>query len=41
MNSISLVLALVASHKWEAHQMDVKCLLAWGFARRNLHGKTP
>ena len=24
MNSIHLVLALVASHKWEVHQMDVK-----------------
>jgi hypothetical protein len=24
MNSIRLVLALVASHKWEVHQMDVK-----------------
>jgi hypothetical protein len=24
MNSILLVLALVASHKWEVHQMDVK-----------------
>jgi hypothetical protein len=24
MNSICLVLALVASHKWEVHQMDVK-----------------
>jgi hypothetical protein len=41
MNSIRLVLALVASHKWEVHQMDVKsCLLAWRFARRNLHGTT-
>jgi hypothetical protein len=24
MNSIHLVLALTTSHKWEAHQMDVK-----------------
>jgi hypothetical protein len=40
MNSICLVLALAASHKWEVHQMDVKSLLAWGFARRNLHGTT-
>jgi hypothetical protein len=24
MNSIYLVLALAASHKWEVHQMDVK-----------------
>jgi hypothetical protein len=26
MNSIHLVLALVASHKWEVHQMDVKSI---------------
>jgi hypothetical protein len=32
MNSICLVLSLVASHKWEVHQMDVK----FGFLHRDL-----
>ena len=30
MNSIRLVLALVASHKWEVHQMDVKFVFLHG-----------
>jgi hypothetical protein len=30
MNSIRLVLSLVASHKWEAHQMDVKSTFLHG-----------
>jgi len=30
MNSIHLVLSLAASHKWEAHQMDVKSSLLHG-----------
>jgi hypothetical protein len=30
MNSIHLVLALAASHKWEVHQMDVKSTFLHG-----------
>jgi hypothetical protein len=31
MNSIHLVLSLVASHKWEVHQMDVKSSFLHGY----------
>jgi len=31
MNSIHLVLALAALHKWEIYQMDVKCAFLHGY----------
>jgi hypothetical protein len=33
MNSIHLVLALVASHKWEVHQMDIKSAFLHGICK--------
>ena len=33
MNSIYLVLSLVASHKWEVHQMDVKSTFLHGYLK--------
>jgi hypothetical protein len=34
MNSICLVLSLVASHKWEVHQMDVKSPSCMGICKK-------
>jgi hypothetical protein len=37
MNSISLSLALAASHKWEVHQMDVKSSLLHGYFQEEIY----
>jgi hypothetical protein len=41
MNSIRLVLALVASHKWEVHQMDVKSAFLHGDLQEEIYMKQP
>jgi hypothetical protein len=37
MNSIRLVLALAASHKWEVHQMDVKSIFLHGDLQEEIY----
>jgi hypothetical protein len=37
MNSICLVLSLVASHKWEVHQMDVKSTFLHGGLKEEIY----
>jgi hypothetical protein len=41
MNSICLVLALVASHKWEVHQMDVKFSFFHGDLQEEIYMEQP
>jgi hypothetical protein len=41
MNSIYLVLALVASHKWEVHQMDVKSAFLHGDLQEEIYMEQP
>jgi hypothetical protein len=41
MNSIHLVLALVASHKWEIHQMDVKSAFLHGDLQEEIYMEQP
>jgi hypothetical protein len=41
MNSICLVLALVASHKWEVHQMDVKSAFLHGDLQEKIYMEQP
>jgi hypothetical protein len=41
MNSIHLVLALVASHKWEVHQMDVKSTFLHGDLQEEIYMEQP
>jgi hypothetical protein len=41
MNSIRLVLALVASHKWEVHQMDVKFTFLHGDLQEEIYMEQP
>jgi hypothetical protein len=41
MNSICLVLALVASHKWEVHQMDVKSAFLHGDLQEEIYMEQP
>jgi hypothetical protein len=41
MNSICLVLALVASHKWEVHQMDVKSAFLHGDLQKEIYMEQP
>jgi hypothetical protein len=41
MNSICLVLALVASHKWEVHQMDVKSAFLHGDLKEEIYMEQP
>jgi len=41
MNSIHLVLSLVASHKWEAHQMDVKSAFLHGDLQEEIYMEQP
>jgi hypothetical protein len=41
MNSIYLVLALVASHKWEVHQMDVKSDFLHGDLHEEIYMEQP
>jgi hypothetical protein len=41
MNSIRLVLALVASHKWEVHQMDVKSTFLHGDLQEEIYMEQP
>jgi hypothetical protein len=41
MNSIRLVLALVASHKWEVHQMDVKSAFFHGDLQEEIYMEQP
>jgi hypothetical protein len=41
MNSICLVLALVASHKWEVHQMDVKSVFLHGDLQEEIYMEQP
>jgi hypothetical protein len=41
MNSIHLVLALVASHKWEVHQMDVKSAFWHGDLQEEIYMEQP
>jgi hypothetical protein len=41
MNSIRLVLALVASHKWEVHQMDVKSAFLHGYFQEEIYMEQP
>jgi hypothetical protein len=36
-NSIRLVLSLVASHKWEVHQMDVKSTFLHGYLQEEIY----
>jgi len=36
MNSIFLVMALVASHKWDVHQMDVNSTLLHGYFQEEI-----
>jgi hypothetical protein len=41
MNSIRLVLSLVASHKWEVHQMDVKFAFLHGDFQEEIYMEQP
>jgi hypothetical protein len=41
MNSIHLVLALAASHKWEVHQMDVKSAFLHGDLKEEIYMEQP
>jgi hypothetical protein len=41
MNSIHLVLALAASHKWEVHQMDVKSAFLHGDLQEEIYMEQP
>jgi hypothetical protein len=41
MNSIHLVLALAASHKWEVHQMDVKYTFLHGYLQEEIYMEKP
>jgi hypothetical protein len=41
MNSICLVLALAASHKWEVHQMDVKSAFLHGDLQEEIYMEQP
>jgi hypothetical protein len=41
MNSICLVLALAASHKWEVHQMDVKSSFLHGDLKEKIYMEQP
>jgi transposase InsO family protein len=41
MNSIRLVLALAASHKWEVHQMDVKSAFLHGDLKEEIYMEQP
>jgi hypothetical protein len=41
MNSICLVLALDASHKWEVHQMDVKYAFLHGDLQEEIYMEQP
>jgi hypothetical protein len=41
MNSICLVLSLVASHKWEVHQMDVKSAFLHGDLQEEIYMEQP
>jgi hypothetical protein len=41
MNSIRLVLALAASHKWEVHQMDVKSAFLHGDLQEEIYMEQP
>jgi hypothetical protein len=41
MNSICLVLALAASHKWEVHQMDVKSAFLRGDFQEEIYMEQP
>jgi hypothetical protein len=41
MNSICLVLALAASHKWEVHQMDVKYAFLCGDLQEEIYMEQP
>jgi hypothetical protein len=41
MNSIRLFLALVASHKWEVHQMDVKSAFLHGDLQEEIYMEQP
>jgi hypothetical protein len=41
MNSIRLVLALAASHKWEVHQMDVKSSFLHGDLKEEIYMEQP
>jgi hypothetical protein len=41
MNSICLVLALAASHKWEVHQMDVKSTFLHGDLKEEIYMEQP
>jgi hypothetical protein len=41
MNSIFLVLSLVASHKWEVHQMDVKSTFFHGDLQEKIYMEQP
>jgi hypothetical protein len=41
MNSICLVLSLVASHKWEVHQMDVKYAFLHGDLQEEIYMEQP
>jgi hypothetical protein len=41
MNSIRLVLSLVASHKWEVHQMDVKFVFLHGYLQEENYMEQP
>jgi hypothetical protein len=41
MNSICLVLALVASHKWEVHQMDVKSPFLHRYLQEEIYMEQP
>ena len=41
MNSIKILLSLVANHNWSLQHFDVKkCFSSWELGRRNLHGCT-
>ena len=41
MNSIHVVLSLVAPHKWEAHQVDVKCSFLHGDLEEEIYMEQP
>jgi hypothetical protein len=41
MNSIYLVVALVASHRWEVHQMDVKSTFLHGDLQEEIYMEQP
>jgi hypothetical protein len=41
MNSICLVISLVASHKWEFHQMDVKSSFFHGYLQEEIYMEQP